>query len=62
MADRRFPGRLKTCRSCSAGVFSPGLDVCITCLCAEIGVTYAQLDRWCRAGYGLLIKGLPEDG
>lgn len=54
MTDRdenAAPGRLRTCRSCSAAVFSPGLDTCIACLCAEAGVTYAQLNRWCTVGY-----------
>jgi hypothetical protein len=48
------------CRTCSAPARSPGLDVCVSCLCAELGITYRMLDYWCRAGY--LNPGRAERG
>ena len=52
--------RLKACRNCPSVASSPGLDVCVSCLCAEIGVTYRQLDHWARRGY--LNPGREERG
>jgi hypothetical protein len=38
------------CQVCGAPVNSPGLDVCGTHLPDTLGITYRQLDYWCRIG------------
>ena len=36
---------------CSILVVTGGLEVCIRCLCGQIGVTPRQLDYWSRRGW-----------
>lgn len=49
MTKRQEPP-LPVCRQCSAPV-ETDIDLCVQCLCADLGITYRQLDHWSRMGY-----------
>ena len=38
------------CRTCGAPLHNPGLNVCNTHIPDTLGITYRQLDHWCRLG------------
>lgn len=38
------------CQRCSAPV-ETDVELCVLCLCADLGITYRQLDYWSRLGY-----------
>jgi hypothetical protein len=44
------PAGLWACQRCSAPL-KIDTGVCSLCLCADLGVTYRQLDYWTRQGY-----------
>ena len=49
MTERQVPA-LPVCQRCSAPV-ETDTDLCVQCLCEDLGITYRQLDHWSRMGY-----------
>ena len=49
MTKRQVPAP-PVCQRCSAPV-ETDTELCVLCLCADLGITYRQLDHWSRMGY-----------
>jgi hypothetical protein len=49
MTKRQVPPP-PACQRCS-GPVETDTDLCVLCLCADLGITYRQLDHWSRMGY-----------
>ena len=51
MAGTSVADTVALCTSCGRERRCPGSDTCTFCLPVSLGVTYRQLDHWCRLGY-----------